>query len=331
MAKLVTIALPVYKRLDYVVDALRSIAAQDYPNIELIVSDNGQNGLQVKELAEQWYHKPFRFRQNPETVPIPVHYNQLIAEATGEYFAFLDYDDTLSPNYVSELVAILDAHPEVTVAIARQEIVDPSLQVLRVSSDKIPGILPGPDFIRDWTKYGYESYATVLGRTAYIKEDGGHPDISGGTYTDDALLIKLCLRGAVGISLRATFRWRWSPISYGWSLKCAGLAADTRQFLQFLKRDPAVLRYRSLQPETWRELEARLTRMAWQTYFERWSGMYQERMPFHTWVRAGFGMPYIPDYYAKVAETIWYASKARCITSIKSLLLGSHKTDGSVR
>ena len=330
MSKLVTIALPVYKRLDYVVEALRSIAAQDYSNIELIVSDNGENGSKVRELAEQWYPRPFRFRQNPQTVPLPEHYNQLIQLATGEYFAFLDYDDVLSPNYVSDLVRILDEHPEVAVAISREEIIDPSGRVLRTSSPKIPTLLSGPEFVKSWTAYGYESYATVLGRTVLIQEDGGHPFFPGGTYTDDALLIKLCLRGMVGTSQRSVFRWRWSEVSHGWSLKCASLAEDTRRFLVFLDEDPAILRYQAKAPEEWRELRNRLYRMAWHTYFERWAGLYHDRMPFLMWIKAGFRMPYIREYYAKLADTLWYAVKARCVTSIKSVMLGSRKSDGPI-
>ncbi len=320
MAKLVTIALPVYKRLDYAVDALKSIAAQDYPHIELIVSDNGQNGNQVRELAERWYPKPFRFRQNATTVPIPTHYNQLIEAATGEYFAFLDYDDTLSENYVSELVKILDGDPTVAVAIAREDIVDPSLRVLRVSSDRIPARLTGPDFLRAWTAYGYESYATVLGRTALIKEDGGHPNIPGGTYTDDALLIKLCLRGDVGVSQACVFRWRWSPISHGWSLKCAGLAEDTRAFLRFLDGDPAIARYSAREPVPWKELHASLSRYVWYTYFERWAGMYREKLTFPEWVKAGFALPYMPEYYRLVREALWYAGRAKLVMAVKRLL-----------
>jgi len=200
MSKKVTIAIPVYKRLDYLVEALHSVAAQDYQNIEVIVSDNGENGTKVKELADTHYPRPYRFRQNPQTVPLPYHYNQLIEAATGDYFAFLDYDDMLSPNYVSDLVNVLDSHPEVAVALSRGEVVDSSGKFLRASSGKIPEFMTGPEFIRSWTEYGFESYSTVLGRTSYIKEDGGHPIIPGGTHTDDAILIKLCLRGSVAIS-----------------------------------------------------------------------------------------------------------------------------------
>ena len=51
MAPLVTIALPVYRRLDYLPQALESVRAQDYPNVELLLSDNGPNGDRLPAMA----------------------------------------------------------------------------------------------------------------------------------------------------------------------------------------------------------------------------------------------------------------------------------------
>ena len=53
MTKLATIGIPVYKRLNTLSNALQSVAAQDYPHIELIVSDNGTNGTKVRDIVEQ--------------------------------------------------------------------------------------------------------------------------------------------------------------------------------------------------------------------------------------------------------------------------------------
>jgi GT2 family glycosyltransferase len=77
MTKLVTIGISIYDRLTTLPQALLSVASQDYPHIELIVSDNGQNKNKVKEIVEQWSPRPFRFGQNRSTVPISPHYNQL--------------------------------------------------------------------------------------------------------------------------------------------------------------------------------------------------------------------------------------------------------------
>ena len=69
MNPIVTVAIPVYKRLDYLPGALRSVAAQDYSEIDLLVSDNGLNGPELRELVERHYPRPFRLRRNEETAP----------------------------------------------------------------------------------------------------------------------------------------------------------------------------------------------------------------------------------------------------------------------
>ena len=60
---LVTIAVPVYKRMHFLPNALRSVAAQDYPNIELLVSDNGENGPELQDLVSEHYPRPFSLQR----------------------------------------------------------------------------------------------------------------------------------------------------------------------------------------------------------------------------------------------------------------------------
>jgi len=112
--KLVTVVIPVYRRFDFLPKAIQCVASQDYPHIQLIVSDNGQNGTRVPEIVRQHYPGLFRFRQNPVPVPIATHFNQLLREAAGEYHVVLCDDDEISSNYISEMVGLLEfarAHP----------------------------------------------------------------------------------------------------------------------------------------------------------------------------------------------------------------------------
>ena len=83
---------------------LRMVAAQDYPSIELLISANGENGTKVREIIEANYRGAYRFRENPSTVNMAVHLNQIIHEASGDYFHLLNDDDEMSPNFISELV-----------------------------------------------------------------------------------------------------------------------------------------------------------------------------------------------------------------------------------
>lgn len=320
MNQTVTFGIPIYKRLNTLRYALESVASQDYPHVELIVSDNGSNGTKVRDIVEQWYPRPYRFRQNPATVPMFSHYNQLLEAASGEYFVALDDDDTVSSNFASELVGVFTRHPDVTVAFARQKIVNEAGKVMRESSDRLPDILSGEEFIRAWNKYGFECYTTMIGRTGEMRRCGGFPTFPNGTHLDDALLIKLCLGRSVGFSANCFANWRWVETSFGWSLKCKELAQDTTEFHRFLNSDPVVLSYAGRNPDQWADLKAGLVRMNWHTFFERWDTIYKERMSYGQWIKAAFALPYIPEYYRAVGSAMRYATKAAMVKGLKAHL-----------
>ena len=317
MIPLFTIGIPVYKRLDCLHLALQSVAAQDYPHIELIVSDNGQNGTKVPEIVEQWYLKPYIFRQNEVTVPLPAHHRQLVHAASGHYFAWMPDDDTISPTYASELVRVLGDHPDVSVAIARQEVVDATGRLMRRSPDHLPEYSKGEDFIRNWTTNGFDSYTSIVARTEDIRRCGGYLDCPWGNYSDNALMVKLCLSGAVAYRKTCAYRLRQDAASFGWSISIGRFAEDTARFLTFLESDPMILSYASRSPEQWRELKGALLTMTWQAYFHRWEMMGRQSPPFFQWIKAAFVLPYLPQYYRAVGTTLRYTVKERFTLGVK--------------
>ena len=317
MNPLFTIAVPVYKRLDCLHLALQSIAAQDYPHIELIVSDNGQNGAKVREIIEQWYSKPYIFRQNEATVPLPAHHTQLVHAAAGRYFAWMPDDDTISPTYASELVNVLENRPDVSVAIARQEVVDVTGHLIRQSPDHLPEYSKGGDFIHNWTTNGFDSYTSIVARTEDIRRCGGYLDCPWGNFSDNGLMVKLCLSGAVVYRKTCAYRLRYDAASFGWSLSIGRFAEDTVRFLNFLESDPVILSYASRSPEQWRELKRVLVTMTWQAYFHRWDMMGRQSPPFFKWIKAAFALPYLPQYYRAVGTTLHHAVKERLALGVK--------------
>lgn len=306
MGEVVTIAIPVYRRLQYLPHVLEIVAAQDYPDIDLLISDNGMNGDAVRQLVDKHYSRPYRFRQNSSTVGMSVHFNQLIEHASGKYFVVLADDDEITPNYVSELVAAIEK-PGVSVAMSIQQTIDESGNLLRSSADTLPETLPGNDFIRAaWRthEYRYESFSTFLARTASLRECGGYPMLWKGTAHDDALLIKLSLGGRVGFSNRCAFRKRYSEESDGYAMPIAELARGLREFMAFLDDDPTIQRYAASHRSEWSESKSCLTEMIWKTYYFRWVDLYRKRLTTAEWTRAAFRLPYIPAYYRAVMTTL---------------------------
>jgi glycosyltransferase involved in cell wall biosynthesis len=306
MTPLVTIGVPIYKRLHFLKNVLNVVRSQDYPAIELLVSDNGMNGDQVRQLVNQYYSRPYTFRQNATTVSISAHFNQIVQEASGYYFVLLQDDDEISATYISELVRQLERHPEATIAMSRQEIVNETGLTIRQSQTDLPGILSGVEFIRAiWQshKYKFESVATFLAKTEEIKACGGYPPFRKGSHNDNALVIKLSLNNSVTFSSKCSFRYRVYETSHGLSISIWDLAADSRQFLHFLKSDPILIEFSFTHPAEWRELQNIFIRMAWLTYFNRWNGMYRKRLNLPQWVTTAFALPPIPAYYKNVALT----------------------------
>lgn len=304
MSPLITLAIPIYKRLDCLHLALQSVAAQDYPNIELIVSDNGQNGAALRAIVDRWYPKPYVYRENPSTVILPAHHAQLVAAASGRYFTWLPDDDTMSENYVREMVLAMESRPDVSVAIGRQEEVDVAGKVIRRSPDSLPDIIDGPTFVRNWMRNGFASYTPIVARTAQIRDCGGYLDCPWGNHSDDALMLKLCLAGAVAYRKTCAYRLRYDLDSFGWSVRIDRFGADTRRFLEFLDTDHWIQEYAARHPSDWREMKEAVITMAWQGYFDRWLRMERQGPPFFAWLRAGFALPFPLPYYRAVVRRL---------------------------
>jgi glycosyltransferase involved in cell wall biosynthesis len=333
MNKVVTIALPAYKNMTYLPEALRCVDRQDYRDIELIVSDNGMNGGLVKEIADQNYSRPYRFRQNPQTVSCSEHWNQIIDEATGEYFMMLCDDDEITPNYVSEMVHFLESHSEAGAVFSRQEIIDTAGRIIGTSRDNLPQLMSCDDWVRAWCHYelGFKTWVTHLAKTDEIRNCGRYPLFGRGTANDDALLLKLCLERSVGFCTTCTFRNRKYETSFGLSEDCRQLAVDYAEFFKFLDNDPQLVDFARQYPQRWAATRSYLEKLSWEVYFARWGWLYRNRLSTAEWIRVAFAMPYIPGYYRAVIAKLVRDAKAYALSPVKRSLPGVYKTYARLR
>lgn len=107
---LVSIITPSYKQAPYLEQTLRSVLAQDYPNMEYLVVDGGSEDGSVeiirryaKDLA-WWISEPDQGQADA--------INKGFARAKGKYVAWLNSDDTYLPGAVRQAVDVLETHPE---------------------------------------------------------------------------------------------------------------------------------------------------------------------------------------------------------------------------
>jgi glycosyltransferase involved in cell wall biosynthesis len=114
----VTIAIPTYKRLDYLREAVSSALAQNHHNIEVLISqDPTENGLDdsirtwCQNLANQDLRVRYRF--NAHNLGLAGNWNACVDAAEGEYIVIIGDDDRLLPNFVETLLSAADLNTNV--------------------------------------------------------------------------------------------------------------------------------------------------------------------------------------------------------------------------
>jgi hypothetical protein len=111
---LVTIGIPVYNGQLYLAEALDSAQAQDYPNLEILVSDNAStDDTEAMVRARAAVDPRIRSLRHAENIGPVANFRVVLDEARGTYVTWLAHDDLLSDRaYVRTVVAFLESHPE---------------------------------------------------------------------------------------------------------------------------------------------------------------------------------------------------------------------------
>ena len=103
MKPLVSAIIPNYNYARYVGEAVESALGQTYPNIEVIVVDDGSTDNSL-EVLEQYRDRIKIIEQKNSGVCVAR--NRGVAESAGEYIAFLDADDVWLPKKIEKQVQL---------------------------------------------------------------------------------------------------------------------------------------------------------------------------------------------------------------------------------
>lgn len=108
MEPLVSVIIPTYNR-DYIVEvAIRSVLEQSYPNLELILVDDGSKD-KTPHLVTKY---PLKYVRLPQNFGPSFARNRGIVHAKGELIAFLDSDDYFLPSKIEKQVKFLQENPQ---------------------------------------------------------------------------------------------------------------------------------------------------------------------------------------------------------------------------
>jgi glycosyltransferase involved in cell wall biosynthesis len=111
MKPVVSIILPTFGRLQYLLPTVASVYSQTLPDWELIVADDGSDAETRAYLRTLETDSRVTLLWLTHTGIPAIVRNAGLAKARGEYVAFLDSDDLWSPEKLSRQLAMLRARP----------------------------------------------------------------------------------------------------------------------------------------------------------------------------------------------------------------------------
>ena len=152
MLPLVSVIIPAFNSARYLADAVESVFAQTYSEVECIVIDDGStdhtNEL-LKELLK--VHPGLKTARKTNGGPSSAR-NMGLRESTGDFISFLDADDVFFPDKIERQVVFLDAHPDVGLVYGDFLIATETLRPVEMYTTEMPQELEPIDALcyRNW-------------------------------------------------------------------------------------------------------------------------------------------------------------------------------------
>ena len=166
----VSVLIPTYNSERYLEECLDSVLAQDFRDMEILISDNGSNDgtLEIiKKFAA--YDNRIRWWQNAKNLGMVANHNILLHEAHGEYIKILHSDDTLiSPVSIARMAAVLADNPAVSLVGSACELIDSQSHAL--ANDRLnifsAGVWDGQRIIKSC--FEFQVAANYIGQPSLV-------------------------------------------------------------------------------------------------------------------------------------------------------------------
>ena len=191
MDPLVSVAIPVYNDANCMSDAIDSVLAQTYPNIEVLVVNDGSGDGGATEKTALSYGDRIRYFSKVNG-GVASALNRALEEAKGDYFCWLSHDDVYLPQKVAKEMEKLLLLPNTNaVVFCRHSIMNANGMHL-CNAPEPPVFSPGQAayqlILRQWLHC-----CTILAPKSFYLEIGAfREDLP--TTQDYDLLVKIGLR-----------------------------------------------------------------------------------------------------------------------------------------
>jgi hypothetical protein len=137
----VSIIIPVYNGSDYIGQAVESALAQTYPNVEVLVVNDGSNDAGATERVARGFSNRIQYISK-ENGGVASALNLGIQSAEGEFISWLSHDDVYYPDKIERQMAVLRNQTAAAIAYSDYEQISAAGATLRLMRHPRPsGVL----------------------------------------------------------------------------------------------------------------------------------------------------------------------------------------------
>ena len=198
-----------YNRKEFVAESIRSVLAQTYQRVQLILSDNSTTD-EVSEFLRNEF-PTLELRRRKPSLSNYDHLNLVLAEANAKYLMIFHDDDILEPSYIADLIAELEKNgASAGCANARLLIDGKKTDKLFNQTLRKNNLISNPrDLAKNYLDYSYgvNPFPGYIYRRGAIQ--GLRFDLKeAGQYCDVTFLVKVAQTGAIFWSARPAMFYR---------------------------------------------------------------------------------------------------------------------------
>jgi glycosyltransferase involved in cell wall biosynthesis len=194
---LVTIGMPTFNGARFLAGTIEALLAQDYPNTELVISDNAStDGTEAIARRYAGASDRIRYVRQERNLGAAANFNTVLGLARGAYFMWAADHDLWQPNHVSACVAALEADPGAVLAYPRSLLIDENGAAIEEMDDQID--LDQPSALDRYKRLIWRldvcNMIYGVARREAMAATGGFPDV---ISPDHVVLARLVLLGRV--------------------------------------------------------------------------------------------------------------------------------------
>jgi glycosyltransferase involved in cell wall biosynthesis len=210
---LISVVVPVYNGMPFVLATIESVRAQTCADWELVICDNASTDNTAERIEQYLKEKPdprIRLIRHTELLAMGANWNRSLPYAAGQFIKLLPADDILLPDCLETQQRILKENPGVGFVTSGKEVIDASGRVLLQR-------VPVKEGIYDWSRLGRRilfAVANIIGEPGGVLfrrellESCGPFNPRYNYYIDIELLLRFLKKSNVYVCGRPLYQFR---------------------------------------------------------------------------------------------------------------------------